>query len=293
MTNSKTVLITGATGFLGRRLCDYYRRKSWTVRAVARRTDAYPFSEPGIALFKCDLPDEVDPSAFSGADVVIHCAYTTRLNSIEEAHQVNHVGTMRVYELSRRADVGRFVFISSVGAHAEAESYYGRSKYELEKLMDPSKDLIIRPGLIIGPGEDGTFNRMKAQLEKLGVVPIFDGGHQILQTIHIEDLCKAIDLAVEKRLTGTLVVAEPEGLEMKEFFKLLAAGMDTRCILVPLPMTLTLGMIRIIEKLHLPFPLSSENLLGLKQMKHRPSERDLARIGIQVRSAEESLSSVL
>ena len=292
MSGSRTILITGASGFLGRRLCDYFRRKGHAVRGLVRRTGVYPFSEPGIVLFKCDLPDEIDAAAFSGAEIVIHCAYTTRLTSKEEAHRVNHLGTMKIHEMSRKAGVGRFVFISSTGSHAGAESYYGRSKYGLEKLMDPKRDLIIRPGLIIGPGEEGSFNRMRLQLEKLGVMPIFDGGRQILQTIHIDDLCRAIDLAAEKGLTGTLVVAEPEGLPMREFFQKLAERMGKKCKFVSLPMGLMLKILKVIEALHLPFPLSSENLLGLKQMKHMPSAADLARIGIQTKSADESLRAL-
>lgn len=293
MEGSKTVLITGATGFLGRRLCNYFRKKGDHVRGLARRTDVYPFTESGVTLYKGDLPDEVDGSAFHGVDIVIHCAYTTQLTSTHEAYRVNHLGTLKVYELSRKAKVGQFVFISSTGAHADAESYYGKSKFALEQRMDPSRDLIIRPGLIIGPGQGGSFNRMKESMQKLGLVPIFDGGHQILQTIHIDDLCKAIDLAIEKRLTGLLVVAEPQGLEMREFFKLLATGLHRRCIFVSLPMGPVLRVLKILELFRIPFPLSSENLLGLKQMKHMPSDADLAKIGLRVRSAAESLQASL
>jgi len=290
MSSSKIILITGATGFLGRHLCDYFRRKGAAVRGLARRMNVYPFTEPGITLFKGNLPDDIDPAAFEGVDIAIHAAYyTTRLTSMDEAYRVNHVGTMRVYEMSQRAKVGRFVFISSTGSHAEAESYYGKSKFALEQLMDPTKDLIIRAGLITGPGEEGTFNRMKESLRKSGIVPIFAGGHQIVQTIHVDDVCKAIDLATEKKLAGTLVVAEPQGLEIRDFFRLVAASLNKKCTLVPLPMGLFLMILRLFEKLHIPFPLSSENLLGLKQMKHMPSAQDLAKIGLKVKSAEESV----
>ena len=291
-TVSKTVLVTGATGFLGRRLCAYYHEKGWSVRALARRTDLYPFTRPGIALYKGNLPDEIDAEAFRGAEVVIHAAYTTRLTSKAEAERVNEQGTLNVHALARKAGVGRFVFISSVGAHAGAESLYGRSKYALEKKMDPARDLIIRPGLIIGPGEQGSFNRMRLQVEKLGVMPIFNGGRQILQTIHIDDLCRAIDLAVEKGLTGTLVVAETAGLTLRVFLEQLASRAAKTCRFIPLPLGPTLAMLRVIEALHIPFPLTSENLLGLKQMIHMDSARDLARIGITVKTADESLRTL-
>lgn len=293
MESSRNILITGATGFLGRHLCDYFRRKGYTVRGLVRHTHLYPFVELGVTLYKGDLPDEVDETAFNGVDTVLHCAYTTHFTSKEKAYRVNHLGTLKVYGLSQKAKASQFVFISSTGSHADAESYYGKSKFALEQLMDPLKDLIIRPGLIIGPGNGGNFNRMKDSLQKLGIVPIFDGGHQVLQTIHVDDLCRAIDLATAKRLTGLLVVAEPQGLEMRDFFKLLAAKLNKRCIFVSLPMNGVLRTLKIFEGLHIPFPLSSENLLGLKQMKHMPSEKDLAKLGLQVKSADESIQICL
>lgn len=293
MNRTKTVLVTGASGFLGTRLCDYFRGKGFSVRGLVRNTTAYPFREPGIALFRGDLPDSIDAGAFDGADIVVHCAYTTRFTTREEAHRVNHDGSARVYELSRKAGARHFVFVSSIGAHAQAESYYGRSKFELEKMFDPTSDLIIRPGFIIGPGSRGNFNTMKETLRNSRVVPIFDGGRQILQTVHIDDLCRAIDLATEKGLTGVLVVAEPEGLEMRDFLKLLAESMGRRCTLVSLPMGPFLALLRVLERLRLPFPITSENLLGLKQLRHMPSRQDLEKIGIRVKTARESLAASL
>ncbi len=293
MSHPETVVISGASGFLGRRLCEHFRQQGATVRGLVRRPDVYPFSQPDVDLFRCDLPDVIDEAALEGADILIHCAYATGSASREEARRVNHLGTMRLYELAKQAGLDRFVFISSTGSSPEAESYYGRSKYDLEQQMDPAKDLIVRPGLIIGPGIDGLFNRMKQSLDRLPIVPIFDGGRQVLQTIHIDDLCRAIEIAISRQLTGVLVVAEPEGLEMREFLRALAAGLGRRCLLVPLPLAATLGIVRVFERLGIPLPLSSENVLGLKQMGLVPSAADLARLGLDVRNAAQSLETVL
>src|SRR4029077_1504418 len=59
MDRSKVILVTGATGFLGQHLCNYFRRKGDDVRGLVRRTDAYPFLEAGVKLFKGDLPDRI------------------------------------------------------------------------------------------------------------------------------------------------------------------------------------------------------------------------------------------
>ncbi|HEX9757604.1 MAG TPA: NAD-dependent epimerase/dehydratase family protein [Nitrospiria bacterium] len=291
MGSPKTILITGAAGFLGRALCQFFLARGFSVRALVRSPENHPISQPGIQVFKGSLPDEIDPKAFEGTQTVVHCAYTTKLTDRKLAYRVNHVGTMKVYELSKKAGVDQFVFISSTGAHEKAESYYGKSKFALEQQMDFSRDLVIRPGLILGPGELGSFNRMKNTIRQSGVVPIFGGGHQILQVIEINDLCKAIENALEKRLTGLLVVADPDGIEMKEFFKKLAQRLKTRCSLIPFPMGATLFLLQIFEKLGIRLPLSSENLLGLKTMKHMPSQHDLAKIGIEVKNVEQAIDA--
>ncbi len=260
------------------------------MRGLARRPETALFREPGITLYRGLLPDDLDPAAFEGAAVVVHAAYATRRLPPADAHRVNHLGTLAVYERSRQAGAAQFVFISSTGAHAGAESYYGRSKFELERRLDPARDLVIRPGLILGPGPGGTFHAMATQLRRLGLVPIFDGGRQIIQTVFIDDVCQAVELAVDKRLTGTYVVAEPEGLTMRELFAKIAARLNRRCLFVPLPMEETLRLLRLLERWRIPFPLTSENLLGLKAMVPMPSAADLARIGLTVRTAEESLA---
>jgi nucleoside-diphosphate-sugar epimerase len=288
---NKTVLITGGSGFLGRALCLYFQRKGYVVRALVRTIPEEASLPPGVTFWKGDLLGQIDPQAFQCVDILIHCAYATRVVSQETAYRANHLGTLKMYAFRDRFQIDQFVFISSIAAHEAAESYYGRSKLALEQCMNPLRDLVIRPGLVIGPGNQGTFARMKNSMRKLPVVPIFDGGRQILQTVYLDDLCEAIGLAVEKRLTGALVVAETTGIPMRVFLRRVAERINRPCLLVPLPMQLSLFALKIIEAFRLPFPLSTENLLGLKQMKQMPSEADLKRIGIQLKSAEQSLAA--
>lgn len=293
MRQKGKVLITGANGFLGRHLADYFKRIGFEVSGLVRNPESYPFSETGIQLWKGILPDEIDIRAFDGVRVVIHCAYTTRLTSQKETDRVNYEGTEKIISLSRKSKVERFVFISSVGAHPKAESMYGKSKYQLEKKMDSKRDLIIKPGLIIGKGSDGSFNRMKASVSGIGIIPLFEGGRQILQTIHVDDLCRAIHLAIEKKLTGSYVVAEPHGPTIKEFFKLMSGLIQKKPFFISLPLNFTLRILRNFESLRVPFPLTSESLLGLKHMIFVESESDLEKIGVTVRSARESLRDTI
>jgi nucleoside-diphosphate-sugar epimerase len=287
-----TVAVTGATGFIGRNLCDRFRRLGWDVRALARGTTAYPFTEPGVRIFSCDLPDILDAGALEGAEAIVHCAYTTRHEDLAEARRVNDEGTRRVLEASRAAGVGRFVFLSSQSAHENALSYYGRSKLALEKLVSLDRDLVFRPGLVLGKGNAGLFHRMCATMRRASVIPLFGGGSQPLQTVHIDDLCAAIVGAVANGMAGRFTVAEPEPIAMRRFLEMLASRMGRRPLFVPFPLTPALGALRVIEAMRLPFPVSSENLLGLKQMSAVDTRADLAALGVTARPARVSLDGI-
>jgi len=282
--------VTGANGFLGRHLCERLAGEGWSVTGLVRDTSRYPFHVEGIELRVGDLPARIDEDAFEDADVVVHCAYMSRHTTIAEARRVNEDGSDRILALARRHGA-RFVFISSTGAHPEALSYYGRSKLAIEGRLDLGQDLVIRPGLILGDG--GLFQRISSSLARFGFVPVFEGGRQQIQTVHVDDLCAAIVRAVELDLVGRYVVAEPHGLELRELFQQMADRMGVKCRLVRLPARPMLLALRAAERLGLRLPLTSENVLGALSLRTQPSEDDLAAIGVSVRSTPESLASLI
>lgn len=290
MTANQTCLITGATGLLGRALCRHFADKQWTVRGLARNPDGLGAADGVARAWKSDLPDLVPAEAFENVDVVIHCAYMSRHTTIAEARRVNVEGTANVLAAARAAGA-RFVFISSTGAHADALSYYGQSKKAIEETLDPARDLIIRPGLILGPG--GLFQRIRDSLQSVGVVPVFDGGRQEIQTVHVEDLCHAIHVAVMGSRTGTRVIAETEGIELRDLFRSIADRLGKRCVLLPLPAGPLLLVLRSAEAMGLRLPLSSENVLGAKSLRTQPSEADLADLGVSLRGTGRSLDDLL
>jgi NADH dehydrogenase len=285
-----TVAVTGASGFLGGALCRALAAKGYEVRALVREPARY--TGAGRAL-RCELPDGIDEAALAGADAVVHCAYATRETDLARMKRVNEEGTRRLLEASRRAGVSRLVFVSTVAAASDAPNYYARSKHALEALFDPQRDAIVRPGLVIGRGGRGLFQQLQDNLKGLGVVPLFDGGRQPLQTVHVDDICEAIARILERGLPGAFNVAEPEPPTFAEFLRMLADRLGVRARFVPLPFAPVLLAVRVIETLRLPFPLRSESLLGLKGLQQLPVTEDLRRLGLRARPAAESLAEVL
>lgn len=278
---------------LGRHLCASFSGRGWEVRALVRNPAAFAGAPPGITVGQLDLPEAIDESLLDGASTLVHCAYATRATDREEARHVNEDGTRRILDASRRAGIPRFVFISTVAANPDAPNYYARSKHTLEGLLDPERDLVVRPGLIISKHGQGLFQQMRDITRRTHLVPLFGGGKQPLQTVHVDDLCEAIARALERGLTGALNVAEPDPVCLAEFMRMLSDRLRVRCLFLPLPFAAVLAAVRVIEALRLPFPLRSESLLAVKGLQQLPVEEDLRRLDMVVRSAERSIADVV
>jgi NADH dehydrogenase len=289
---ARVVAITGAAGFVGRALCRALVQRGYMVRALVRHPADADLG-PGVIAGRCDLPDELDDSLLAGADVLLHAAWATRETDPERARRVNEDGTRRVLAAADRHGVLRRVFVSSIAARADAPSHYGRSKWAVERLFDRPSDLIIRPGLVLGKDGQGLFQQLLGAAERLHVVPLFGGGHQPLQTIHIDDLCAGVTQAIGWKLTGTLALAEHEPIAMKDFLRALTRLRGIRCLFVRLPFTPVLAALRAAERAGITLPLRSESLLGLAGMQRVAVDADLARLGISVRPALESLRAIL
>ena len=134
---------------------------------------------------------------------------------------------------------------------------------------------------------------MREAMRRTHALPLFGGGRQPLQTVHVDDVCEAIARALERNLTGALNVAEPDSIPFATFLRMMARQLGIRCLFLPLPFTPVLAGVRAAEALRLPFPLRSESLLGIKALRRVPVAEDLRRLDLRVRSAGESLADLL
>jgi len=149
----KSVLLTGATGFLGNHLAKSLLASGWRVRAVSRRPFHGHPVDPDMEWVGVDAigtHTKWEP-LLDGVDVVVHAAAVAhriaKRDQVPDAlyDEVNHLGTARLAECARQARVRRFVLISSIGAVADASEAvidestpcvpttpYGRSKRAAE-----------------------------------------------------------------------------------------------------------------------------------------------------------------
>ncbi|MFT3773593.1 MAG: NAD(P)-dependent oxidoreductase [Minicystis sp.] len=214
-----TVLITGASGFIGSRLRDALLDAGADV--VALRRPGSPEAKRGrSAVVEYDDRDglkrlvEKEKPAF-----VYHVAGATKGVTYADFQRANVMPTRNVLDALRESHAGvrRFVHISSLASYGPSKKdaphseesprrpieHYGRSKLEAEQVLESAGDAvpwtIIRPGGVYGPGDVDYLELFKS-VER-GINVFFGNRERWFSTVYVDDLVRAILDAAEKEET--------------------------------------------------------------------------------------------
>lgn len=292
------VLVTGASGFIGSRLCTRLREAGHEAVAMMRpRRDAGPYPD-GEAAFG-HLPYGIPERAWQGVDSVIHCAGATTGQDEVESRSVNVESTRVLINVARKLpDFRRFVFVSSQSAHEGAISAYGKTKSEAEQLVRASglPYAILRPGLVFGPGPTGLFARMRGTVKRLPVLPLLGGGKAIVQPICVDDLCEAMVrcLLLDEGESPELNLGEPAGMSLREFLQAIAvAETGNRKPELVIPLGPIKAVVAIGEKLGLPLPVSSDNLKGMEVVRTMETAPSLNRLKLKLQAFDAAMQAAV
>ena len=250
--------VTGATGFVGRRLVEALVREGAQVACLARSRARARTLPAECRIVEGDLFDRAALTSLSSdAEVVFHCAGLVMARNDAEFLRVNRDGTESLARAAREAGVSRVVFVSSLAATGPATSEaavdersqprpvtpYGWSKLAAEAALRavdiPS--VILRPAAVYGPG-DQAFLRI-FRMARLGCAPVLGDGRQIVSLIHVDDLARAlVAVAAAPNTAGRLYhAASPETPSQRELVLAIggALGRTVRVVAVPAPVART------------------------------------------------------
>ncbi len=212
-------LITGASGFIGRRLRDALIDQGVDVVAVRRK--ASPPAKKGRSVeLSYDDPDGIASMLREEKpDWVLHVAGVTKGVTYTDFRKGNVIPTQNVLDGLRRAHPGvrRFIHVSSLTSygpstpdqpHVESSKrrpieFYGESKLEAERLVEAEREVpwtILRPGGVYGPGDVDYFELFK-QVER-GFDTYFGNRQRWFSGVYVDDLVHAILFAASKDETA-------------------------------------------------------------------------------------------
>lgn len=214
------MLVTGATGFIGRRLTTALRECKARVRVLVRPHRAPPPDWEGMEIAIGDLTDAASLArACTGIDTVIHAAGFAHADAAATPEfaarhwEVNAKGTFRLLDAAATARVERFIHLSSVkavgepgprcvdeGWDAPPETPYGRAKRAAEAqvlLVGRQAGLHavnLRPALVYGAGMKANLARLVEAARRGWLPPLPETGNR-RSLVHVDDVAQAAVLA--------------------------------------------------------------------------------------------------
>lgn len=252
-----TIVATGATGFIGRRLCEQLIQRGRTTRAIFRGATPPPVAGIDWRPFP-DLvvkPPDWLP-VLQGSECVVHLAGLAHqigrdaTANKREFHRINVEGTANLARACVESGVRRFVFMSSVAAIAAAESggeadEYGRSKLEAEKLVEATFAntgvdwCVIRPPLVYGPDNPGNMARLLRLIASGIPLPLASIRNR-RSFVYVENLVDAVIRVVDhpRPIRERFVVTDGTDLSTPELIRGLADASGKRVRLFPVPVPL-------------------------------------------------------
>jgi len=245
---SGRIVVTGASGFIGRRLVPLLMAQGHAVVEAGRRPG--PHGAPFVAVG--GIHGGTDwCAALEGADAVVHLAGLAHRPDAPEAEfiAVNDQGTRRLTEQAAEADVRAIVHVGSIAARlagTEGERAYGRSKrageaHVLRFAEGGRSGIVLRPPLVYGFDAPGNWSRLQ-KLAASGRPLPFAAVDNRRSLLAVENLCAAVCAALATGLrgaaSGSYEIADEGTVSLADMLRALRRGMGLPARLVPVPAAL-------------------------------------------------------
>jgi nucleoside-diphosphate-sugar epimerase len=255
---SQSILITGATGFIGSHLIPKLEQKNYQITIALRQ----PFNSNHKTIVVGEIDNDTSwANALKNIDVVIHMA--ARAHILEESvanpeaqfDRVNTEGTINLGKQCLEAGVKHFIFLSSIGAvttlsdnminessACNPDTPYGRSKLKAEKALEKLCEnssmtyTILRPTLVYGANNPGNMERL-LKLTSKGLPLPLGSINNSRSLVYVGNLVDAIITCIDRTeaKNQTFIVSDGEDLSTPELIRRIGKAMNKTPLLLPIP----------------------------------------------------------
>jgi uncharacterized protein YbjT (DUF2867 family) len=292
------LLLTGATGNVGRQLLPLLLERGEDVRCLVRDPRRLGVRRVDVQIALGDLGDLADPhtlrQSLRGVDTVVHLAASIRDQPPRRLEELNGLATVRLLQAAERAGVRRFVFFSALDAGAAQRTRFFRAKWVAEQAVEGSslETSVFAPSIVYERSDP--WITLLRRFSFLPVLPVSGEGRAAFQPIWAKDVAECVVAALAgDELRPRYELAGPETLTYDEMADLVSriAGRPRELVHLPLPaVKASLGALRIVFGEAVFATWEEAELMEVAMISERGTA-DAQALGVEPRSMSDVLAA--
>lgn len=300
MAQEKLIAVIGGSGFVGRHVVQALARDGHRIRVGVRRVERASFLKPmgvpgQVVPMQANIrfPESLD-AVVAGADVVINLVGILQEAGPQKFSALQAEGARAVAKAARDAGATQFIQLSAIGADADSDADYARTKAEGEQaVLEQYPDaVILRPSIVVGP-EDQFFNRFAAMARLSPVLPVVSAQTKF-QPVFVGDVAKAVKLAVDDAdLSGVYELGGPSVYSFEELMRLMLKVIGRKAFVADIPIPIASLMAKLTDWLP-GAPLTQDQV---KMLQHdnivSQNARGFDELGLKPEAIEGQIPSYL
>lgn len=277
------VFVTGGTGFVGSYVVPLLMKNGYEVRCLYRQgSDRAVLPEPHIDWALGDLSNTQALSAsMRGTDVLVNIA----------SLGFDHADS--IVRAARDAGIQRAVFVSTTAIVTQLNAKSKQVRLAAETAIETSglKYTILRPTMIYGSPRDRNMWRLIHFMRYSPIIPVFGDGNYLQQPIYVGDVAQAIVscLCNNQTIGKSYNIAGKFPLTYNQVIDTVAVQMSKRVWKVHIPSAPVVRLLKLFERLRIPFPIKAEQVLRLNENKNFSYEEAERNFGFNPSSFENGI----
>ena len=262
----KTILVTGASGFVGRNLVPYLLDKGYSVIAL----DKAKIDRDRNSRLKVITADLSKPGKWQeqikDADILVHLAAQISSKNPGDFDKNNVAATVNLVDALKNSQVKKIIHFSSAAVTSIRKDKYASTKETQEKLIKKSGKnyVMLRPSMMYGPTDDKNIGWLIRMIKKYPVIPLPGGGNFGRQPVYIGDVCQIVGKLITGRYPKKIYeIHGNEYVTMKQMVKVIIRAEKLKKVVMPIPNSWLFWTFFIGERV-LPNPkFTSDQILSL------------------------------
>jgi uncharacterized protein YbjT (DUF2867 family) len=289
------ILVTGGSGFIGRRVAARLVDSGHKVRVLARGQRRAELPD-GVEVAQANVVSgEGLPEAMAGVEKVVHLVAIIRETGDQTFETVIWRGTERVVEAAKVAAVRKLVYVSAIGARDDSAYPYLQAKWQAERAVMRSglNHTILRPSIVFG--EDDEFINALAGLVRYNLlVPVAGDGKAKFQPLWVEDLatCVVVCLDEDAHKGEVLEVGGPEHLTYDQMLDIVKEALGKSRMKLHVPLAVMRPLAQVMEWVLSKPPVTREQLKMLALDNVTGTDAVMKSFGIQPRRLADTLDYI-